>query len=1276
MSTEREVRVFVSSTFRDMEDERSWLLTHVFPALRAHCRERGVAFVEIDLRWGIEEEDAKNGRTVEVCLEEIERCREHPPFFVGILGERYGWVPRREDVAAYWERRHDSAYGERIARALDQGESVTELEMRFGVLEAPQMREHAYFFLRDPALTEELQQARAADEGEFRDGPSVKLQALKQELRDSGRVILDGYRSLPELGDRLGVELEKAIDLRFPQSEVPDLRQRRDAAHDHFAAVRLEGYLPLVDFEDGLLGRLRAHLAGEAPGPILVTGASGLGKSSLLAHVAGRARDELGATVITHFVGADGERGLESWRVRVLEHLGTETEPPGSTDPWEWFASELTAATAKLSTGIVLMLDGVDQLIDPPGALDRLGALVWPPGVQLVATLADERGSRLVLFETLELRQPTAKERERIIVEVTKSYRHALPKELVGELTGNPACANPLYLRLVLEDLRVHATHQDLPLRLRERLQRPTPARLFEALLRELDEDFAADFPNADHSHPAQELAGLLAASYRGLEDRELAELMAHETDPIDPASHRPRVADPVLRPLLTWMAPYLLRNAGMQALMHAALGAGALPAGQEAPTRRHLIDYFDGEDDRGLTERLYQRARLEDHQGIVADLAAPAHVAALATSDPGVLTQALGVLGAGRAEVSEDLQQLASHWGEADVDWGSLGGVSAVSSLLYGMSFLPLAGAWAEANLAWARFHLPPGHPDIANSLNNLAQAVFAQGRYEEAEGLQREALAVRRQALPAGHPDIATSLSNLANVVRAQGRYEEAERLYKEALEMLRQALPAGHPAIAASVSNLAGVVSDQGRYGEAEGLRREALEIYRQALHLGHPDIAASVSNLATVVFAQGRYGEAEGLLMDALEMRRQALPPGHPDIANSLNNLAQAVFAQGRYEEAEGLQREALEIFRKALPPGHPDIAKSVSNLGGVFSHQGRYDEAEGLYKEALEIYRQALPAGHPDIAVSLSNLGGVFSDQGRYEEAEGLQREALAVRRQALPAGHPDIAVSLNNLAQAVFAQGRYEEAEGLLMDALEMRRQALPPGHPDIATSVSNLANVVQAQGRYGEVEGLYREALDMRRQALPPGHPDIANSLNNLAEAVFAQGRNDEAEGLHREALEMRREALPPGHRAIAASLNNLADSVLAQGRYDEAEGLLREALEISRQALPPGHPDIATSVSNLAIVVSAQGRYDEAEGLYREALDMRRQALPPGHPLIAMSVSNLASVVSDQGRYDEAEGLYREALAIYRQALPPGHPLIASAQDYLAMVVAKRNG
>jgi len=86
----RVVRVFVSSTFRDMQAERDELAKRTFPALRKLCESRGVTWGEVDLRWGLTEEQQAEGQVLPVCLAEIARCR---PYFIGILGERYGWVP-------------------------------------------------------------------------------------------------------------------------------------------------------------------------------------------------------------------------------------------------------------------------------------------------------------------------------------------------------------------------------------------------------------------------------------------------------------------------------------------------------------------------------------------------------------------------------------------------------------------------------------------------------------------------------------------------------------------------------------------------------------------------------------------------------------------------------------------------------------------------------------------------------------------------------------------------------------------------------------------------------------------------------------------------------------------------------------------------------------------------------------------------------------------------------------------------------------------------------
>ena len=88
----RTVKVFISSTFRDMYAERDHLVKVVFPALREKLGKYRVYLIDIDLRWGVTKEQADNDRVLDLCLDLIDDCR---PFFIGILGERYGWMPTK-----------------------------------------------------------------------------------------------------------------------------------------------------------------------------------------------------------------------------------------------------------------------------------------------------------------------------------------------------------------------------------------------------------------------------------------------------------------------------------------------------------------------------------------------------------------------------------------------------------------------------------------------------------------------------------------------------------------------------------------------------------------------------------------------------------------------------------------------------------------------------------------------------------------------------------------------------------------------------------------------------------------------------------------------------------------------------------------------------------------------------------------------------------------------------------------------------------------------------
>lgn len=78
-----------------MKVERNALQKKVFPKLKELCMKHGCRFQPIDLRWGVREEAALNQQTMEICLEEIDRCLETTPRpnFIVLLGDRYGWRP-------------------------------------------------------------------------------------------------------------------------------------------------------------------------------------------------------------------------------------------------------------------------------------------------------------------------------------------------------------------------------------------------------------------------------------------------------------------------------------------------------------------------------------------------------------------------------------------------------------------------------------------------------------------------------------------------------------------------------------------------------------------------------------------------------------------------------------------------------------------------------------------------------------------------------------------------------------------------------------------------------------------------------------------------------------------------------------------------------------------------------------------------------------------------------------------------------------------------------
>jgi WD40 repeat protein len=118
------IRVFVSSTFSDLKEERNALQREVFPRLEHYCLVRGFQFQAIDLRWGVPGDAGRDHRTMQICFEELRRAQEVSPRpnFLVLLGDRYGWQPLTESLT-----NEEFAKLEAAAARIDQRDPEREL---------------------------------------------------------------------------------------------------------------------------------------------------------------------------------------------------------------------------------------------------------------------------------------------------------------------------------------------------------------------------------------------------------------------------------------------------------------------------------------------------------------------------------------------------------------------------------------------------------------------------------------------------------------------------------------------------------------------------------------------------------------------------------------------------------------------------------------------------------------------------------------------------------------------------------------------------------------------------------------------------------------------------------------------------------------------------------------------------------------------------------------------------------------------------------------------
>ena len=191
---------------------------------------------------------------------------------------------------------------------------------------------------------------------------------------------------------------------------------------------------------------------------------------------------------------------------------------------------------------------------------------------------------------------------------------------------------------------------------------------------------------------------------------------------------------------------------------------------------------------------------------------------------------------------------------------------------------------------------------------MNNLARALKAQDKYDEAEALLLKALDIRRRHFGKKDSIVAMNLADLGWVAEGAGKIDSAENYYRQALALYDPK----HPWRSSAVFNLGSVLETRGQLAAAETQYREALAAQRAQYGEGHEVVGTDLLFLGGVLVKQNRLAEAEPVLRAALQNYEARLKPDDVALVLVLVALEKSLRRPQQAAEADALLQRALAL----------------------------------------------------------------------------------------------------------------------------------------------------------------------------------------------------------------------------------------------------------------------------------------------------------------------------------------------------------------------------
>ncbi|KAF5701479.1 serine threonine kinase [Fusarium mundagurra] len=543
------------------------------------------------------------------------------------------------------------------------------------------------------------------------------------------------------------------------------------------------------------------------------------------------------------------------------------------------------------------------------------------------------------------------------------------------------------------------------------------------------------------------------------------------------------------------------------------------------------------------------------------------------------------------------------------------------------------------------------------------LYEVLSYQGKFEEAEELQKTVLVERQAQLPPNHVDLFESLVDKVYITCGLGRIQEANS-YALAISLNAfDTFGSKHPVTFKVETARASTESLLGNYEEAVKIQEAALEFYDQiAFNQAFSDSSEDDDSLdfstplfylrasLTIDYCRAQKFEAATELAKLIPHRLRVVKrKDFFQVFDTLVSVAAWLDLFGQHEASESILTTVVETClevhgeRKSYA-----IHTALKRLSFHYRQRCMWEKEAKWLQKLVDHLKSTIGPNQRDTIEQQRDLATAFWKHGSWVEASLLQEQVLKVLEQSFSGDILELAAVKAGLCETLWRQGQLEKSETYGWEAVLTYRAELGDDHETTLDAERQLSLTLSFAAKFDEAIDLVQRHITSAVLSHGEIHNQTLIAVEILCAILVRARRLDEAEVQAERCLHISNHMPDTTDDVVSSALHILATCKELKGELDEARTLYAASLERSRvNGGSVATSDTLTAMCTLSRLHLQVDDYAAAEPLAREVL----AAAATDSELARLAANDLGRVCEKTERNSEAVGHYQVAVDISRQ-------------------------